>query len=142
MSFSNKEADGGSEETCPRDVAQLGELLVSPEEGHAVDVSIVLDLPHNLVDEECLHCVVELVLVKVRANIAEEVVGPVSMLNAMEETVVLGHLQTGFEVLQVHNGIKGVSGGIQGSKPVSVIATVLLFGQVLYSYYLIKSFLP
>lgn len=93
-------------------------------------VLVVSHLAVYLVSEECLNEVVELVLVQVVAHVAHRIVGPVGMLNAVQEAVVLGHPETVLELLEVDGGVERVAGGIQGSDGVAVVAAELLLGQV------------
>jgi hypothetical protein len=60
---SDKECKSSGKETVPSDSSEMVHLLICGNECHTVDVSIVLDLTVNLVDEEGFHCVVEFVLI-------------------------------------------------------------------------------
>lgn len=81
--LSDKEGNGGGEEAGPRDLSHMSHLVISGEELDAVDVAVVLHLTVHLVSEEGLHGIVELVLVHVASDVADEVVGPVGMLNTV-----------------------------------------------------------
>ena len=86
----------------------MAELLVSGQEGHAVDVAIILDLAVNLISKECLNCVVELVLEQMISDFLHGVVGPVGVLNTVQEAIVLGHPQAVLKGLEVCNGIQAI----------------------------------
>lgn len=106
---SDDESDSSGEEAGPGDLTQIGDLVVGLEEGHAVDVAVVLDLAVDLVSEECLDGIVELVLVQVATEVADEVVRPVSVLDSVEKTVVLSNPKAILEGLKVNSGVDGVS---------------------------------
>jgi hypothetical protein len=107
--FSDKHGNRGGEKSGPGDAAEVTELLVSGDEGDAVDVAIVLDLAVNLVGEEGLDRVVELVLEQVSAHVLHGVMGPVGVLNAVQEAIVLGHPKAVLEGLKVSYRVQRVS---------------------------------
>ena len=129
--LSDEHEHGCGEKAIPGNLRVVSELLVGPEEGNAVHVAVVGDLAVNLIGEEGLYSVVELVLVKVTACIAEEVVGPVGVLNSMDETIKLGNPESVLDGLKVNGRVQGVAGGVHRNHLVSIVTAVLLLGQVL-----------
>lgn len=57
--------------------------------------------------------------------------GPVSVLNAVEESVVLGDPKAVLELLEAGRGVEGVLRGVEGGQRVTVVAAELLLGEVL-----------
>ena len=96
-------------ESVPADLEEVLDLLVSGEEGRTVNIAVVLDLTVHLIGKECLHSVVELEFPEVASNIPEGIVGPVSVLNTVKETVVVSNPQTVLEGLKVNDRVQGVS---------------------------------
>lgn len=128
---SDEESDSSCEETSPCDATEMSHLLISGNEGDTVDVAVVLDLTVNLVGKEGLHCIVELVLVKVDSDVSHGVMRPVGMLNSMQETIVLGNPQTVLQSLKIDCRVQAVFGGVQSWKTISIVTAVLLLSQVL-----------
>ena len=110
----------------------MAHLLISGEEGDTVDVAVVLDLTVNLVSEEGLHSVVELVLVEMGSNISHCVMRPVSVLNSMQEAIVLSNPKTVLQSLKINSGVQAVLRGVQSGNTISIVTAELLLGQVLY----------
>ena len=107
--ISDQEGQCSGEEASPGNVCEVLELLISGEEGHTVNIAVVLDLAVHLVNKECLDGIVELVFPEVIANIFHGIVGPVGMLNSVQEAVVLGNPETVLEGLKVDSRVKAVS---------------------------------
>ena len=106
---SDQKSNSGGKESAPANLEEVIELLVSGEEGHAVNIAVVLDLTVNLICKECFHSVVELEFPDVAANIPYCVMGPVSVLNTVKETVVVGNPQTVLEGVKVNDRVQGIS---------------------------------
>ena len=106
---SDQKSNGGGKESIPANLEEVIELLVCGEEGRTVNIAVVLDLTVHLIGEECLHSVVELEFPEVASNIPNGVVGPVSVLNTVKETIMVGHPQTVLEGVKVNDRVQGVS---------------------------------
>jgi len=106
---SDQKSNSGGKESIPANLEEVLELLVSGEEGRAVNIAVVLDLTVHLIGEECLHSVVELEFPEVASNIPDGVVRPVGVLNTVKEAVVVGNPQTVLEGVKVNDRIQGVS---------------------------------
>ena len=96
---SDKKSYSGGKESVPADLEEVLELLVSGEESRTVNIAVVLDLPIDLIGEECLHSVVELEFPEVASNIPEGIKGPVRVLNSVKETIMVGNPQAVLEGL-------------------------------------------
>lgn len=94
-------------------------------------VLIVLHSAHDHHGVECLEEVVVPVLGEVATHALHPVVGPVGVLDSVQESVVLGDPETVLELLKPHGGVEGVHGGVEGGDRVAVVATELLLGEVL-----------
>ena len=97
-----------------------------------VNVSVILEVSVHLVQEEALDQVVVLVLPEFVANVSQNEVGPVSLLHSMQISVVLDHLDPFLHDFRVQCGVDGVPRGAQGRDRRSVVALVLLLGEVFY----------
>ena len=106
--------------------------MIGGQESDVLNIAIVLDLTVNLVDEECLHSVVELEFPDVGAHVSHGIVGPVSVLNTVKQAVMVSNPETVLESVKIDGRVEGISGRVKQGKAISVVATVLLLGQVLY----------
>lgn len=66
-----------------------------------------------------------------RSGVAEEIVRPVSVLNTVEQAVVLGNPETVLQGIESGGRVKGTAGSAQGVHGVTVVARELLLGKVL-----------
>lgn len=89
-------------------------------------MSVILDFSDELVNEECLNAIVELVFPCVNSEVSHHVMGPVSIFNAMECSVVLSDPQSVLEGLDIQGGVKRVSRRVQRRHFRSIVTTVLL----------------
>lgn len=108
LGISNQKRNGSEEESVPCDLSALSERFAGGEEANLIKVSVIVDLTVDLVSEESLNEVVELVLVQVAADVAHGVVGPVSVLNTVQQAIVLGDPETVLGNIETGSGVQGV----------------------------------
>lgn len=106
---SDQKSNSGGKESVPANLEEVLELLVCGEERRTVNIAVVLDLTVNLIGEECLNSVVELEFPEMASNIPNGVVGPVSVLSTVKETIMVGHPQTVLEGVKVNDRVQGIS---------------------------------
>lgn len=84
-------------------------MLISGKESGAVLVAIAIDRSKELQEEEAFQGIVELVFPEMTSNIFHEVMRPVSVLNTVKKTIVLGHPKAVLKGVKVDSWVQRVS---------------------------------
>jgi hypothetical protein len=109
-------------------------LLVDGHESGLVEVLVLLVFVVNEVGSEGFHAVVQSVATEVLAGLLHEVLGPVLVsVASVGEFVVLDHLKSVLQDTGVEERVKSITRSTQGVDTRTILATVLLLGQIFYT---------
>ena len=128
---SDQEAGGAEGGSANKDWALVHASLGVGHEGHAVDLSVGLNLRVNIVGQESLQKVVEFVFAQFLHRLRKCSVHPVGVGSAVSESVVVDDPQSVFECLGIHQWVQGIFRRVEDAQAGSVRTSVLLLGKVL-----------
>ena len=103
-------------------------------ESGLVEVFVLLVLVVDKVGSEGFHAVVQSIAAEVLAGRTHEVLGPVLVsVASVGEFVVLDHLESVLQDTGVEERVKSITRSTQGVDTGTILATVLLLGQIFYT---------